>query len=945
MNRILTWSLLFCCCALSSLAQQQLRISAYDDESIKEINIPDVLKSFENALNIISYSGSEPLDCKVIKTRMLTDGETPRVFFNDKVILESDLTFDAWSNVTKEDVNIREYLDNFNLLYPKTQDPSVTFSVIKVSHLKKTTYFYYNVLFESRFSNRDINNNSYIPVRRVAEIRLVYDTVWNAFINGVRFPDKNFNIDDVKNDFTLFSESITRSTDYKLQRLVQKKEQQRIQQQKINQLIIEADALFVSREYLKAFERYKQARAMDPFNEDVRIKIGKCENALEEERVRKVNQEVMQARIKRMKELTLKNFHDHDIAACKFYYDSLTIHYKLTNDPDLRKIDSKLQSISPFLSRVGLLESQRELDAALEYSTKTIRVYKKSAGPVDSLLLSEAHYWSGRVFFDIDSTKTDEVTQYLEEALAYSGNTHLPARRLLIRTKLYSKRDKLEAIEMATSMVNQDPDNSDVRTLRATVYAYLHDNANALKDYQSSIDLGTKDSMVYINKATMELSMHKTISCVLTSTGGLTEFPCNQTLYYLRILAQEESGLYSTAGKDFQKAILCGITGAQKDTIENHGKRYFELGLNYFDKNQPDSAFYNFSRSYELCQNLDGLFYRGYSNLRRGKVDQALVDLNRVIQIDSLHLHAYYMRGIVKAAGGNHESAIVDYKKQIELLPNYWKSYAACGRSEIALGLYEKASESFQLANERKYTDSIASKAVYACVLAGEYFKAIALADKYEEDHNSRSGELYKCRGIAEYKAGKFQDAEDDLIGALGQDEEDVEAHHYLAFTYLMTGELSKAQKSAERARFLCNDCGEGLVVSGIAQIAEQHKQGNDQAIEQITTGIKRDTTLNTGANLAWIAYGYLLSQRDINKFSAVIQQAKSLSPNDPMVLFVQSAVLAESESDRPLSLKMLDQACANGFRNHYLILGDPSLQTCKNMPDYKSILKKYFFD
>lgn len=933
-------------CRVAPAAAQSLSpISSYDDESLREINIPDLLKNLENAMNVISYSGSEALDVKIVKNRMLSDNEQPRVFFNDKVIVESDLTFDAWSNVTKEDVSAKDYLENFNLLYPKKQDPTVSFEIVKVSHLKKTSYYYYNVVFESVFKNKDYNGNPYVPVQRMMEVRLAFDATWNAYINSIRFLPKKFNIDDPKNNFTDFATSFSRTTDFKMQRLAQKREQQRIQQQKINALLIEADKHFLERDYMQAFDLYKQARALDPYNEDVRQKIGTCETALEQDRERKAQEAELKRTVDGLKAVVVKSFQDYEFSIARIVLDSLTIRYQVSNDADLNRIDTRLQSVMPFISRMEIMEQQSEYEDGLDYASRLLRTIKKGDAPVDSLIMAEASYWAGRMYYDIDSSRTDDVTAYLIDALNLSGNKHLPARRLMIQCKLYSKRDKLEAVEMANSMVNTDVSNPDVRALRAMVYAQLRDYDNALKDYQSAIDLKSKDSAVFIQKAQLEFSLGKNIACVLTTTSGLAAFPCNSELYYLRIRAQEESGLYGTAGKDFQKAMSCGFLPRFRDTILAHGKRYFDQGIVFFDARQTDSAFSYFSRSYELCQNLDGLFFRGYSNLLRGKTDQALADLNRVIQLDSTQQHAYYMRGLIKAARGDHESAITDYKQQEKILPDYWKSYAACGRSEMALGMYGKAAESFVMCNTKKYTDSVAAQVVWAYVMAGDYFKAIEMANTYEDDHRSDYAPLFKNRGIAEFRAGRFDKAEEDLLIALEGDSKDVESYLYLSRTYLSMGDQGKARRYANLSRNLCSDCPESMLLSGIAKIAEQLVQGNEEGIELINGAIRKDSSLATPAHLAWIAYGYLLSQRDINRFSSYIQLAKSMDSSDPMVLFVQASVLAESAADRQLSLRSLDQACANGFRYPFLIKGDKHLQACKILPEYRELMDKYFKD
>ncbi|MFM9027079.1 MAG: hypothetical protein ACKOQ6_03695, partial [Bacteroidota bacterium] len=91
-------------------------ITRYDDEALRTISIPDLFRNLEDALNIISFKGAEPLDYKIIKGRLFSDGETPRTFYGERIIIENDLHFDDWSNKLKTDLEATQYIENFNLM-------------------------------------------------------------------------------------------------------------------------------------------------------------------------------------------------------------------------------------------------------------------------------------------------------------------------------------------------------------------------------------------------------------------------------------------------------------------------------------------------------------------------------------------------------------------------------------------------------------------------------------------------------------------------------------------------------------------------------------------------------------------------------------------------------------------------------------------------------------
>ncbi|MBK6444332.1 MAG: hypothetical protein IPF81_03190 [Bacteroidetes bacterium] len=155
-----------------------------------------------------------------------------------------------------------------------------------------------------------------------------------------------------------------------------------------------------------------------------------------------------------------------------------------------------------------------------------------------------------------------------------------------------------------------------------------------------------------------------------------------------------------------------------------------------------------------MSRNPGALYFRGYTYMNLQKIDRALSDLTTLIENDSTYKNAYYMRGLINAAGENHEAAVSDFDIQIKLLPEYWKSYAMCGLSLLKLNRYSEAAQMFKESNKYNYTDTIAPKAILAHYLAGEYEQGIRLAEKYILMNNTKSGLVYKYKGLAEYMSG-----------------------------------------------------------------------------------------------------------------------------------------------------------------------------------------------
>ncbi len=409
------------------------------------------------------------------------------------------------------------------------------------------------------------------------------------------------------------------------------------------------------------------------------------------------------------------------------------------------------------------------------------------------------------------------------------------------------------------------------------------------------------------------------------------------------ILAEEKLELFDKAGKDFQKAKQCGLRGNIHDTIIEHGVQYYKMGMSFLEQQRFDSAVSYFGKSFKLSENLDALFYRGYCYNILNKNGAALDDLNNLIILDSVYNDAHLMRAIINASMGNHQTAISDFIKQIYLKPTNWKAYALCGNSYLNMENFKEAAVMFKNSNRLDYKDSIAIKALNSFYLSRSYEDAITLATSYIVQQNINYEQIYKLRGMSEYKIASFENARQDLEHVITKIPNDFETNLILTKTLVALNKLGDAKKYADRSCFICNNCPEALVWSGITQITTQQPKGIESAINKIKKAIEMDPKLNTAANLAWISYGYLLSRNDMDLFKSNLLIAQNADSTDPIVLFVSASYQAENPSNRIIALKTLKNACELGFAYQSLIQKDPILRNCKNEPQFKSIMETYF--
>lgn len=183
---------------------------------------------------------------------------------------------------------------------------------------------------------------------------------------------------------------------------------------------------------------------------------------------------------------------------------------------------------------------------------------------------------------------------------------------------------------------------------------------------------------------------------------------------------------------------------------------------------------------------------------------------------ESLTANDYYELGNDAFLKENHQTAIDDYTKAIELSPNHIDAYtkraqvfAAIGRNEKAAADYIRIGEIYNFKNQHdlaigQFTSALKyipenktalsdrggakmDKGEYRSAL-GDYMRALEIDDEF---YPARFG-----AGIAEFKLGNHKSAEKQFKKARDINDSDPYLYHYLMLTYLARDNIKEMKKT-----------------------------------------------------------------------------------------------------------------------------------------------------
>ena len=238
------------------------------------------------------------------------------------------------------------------------------------------------------------------------------------------------------------------------------------------------------------------------------------------------------------------------------------------------------------------------------------------------------------------------------------------------------------------------------------------------------------------------------------SEGG--QIPAIYDQYFRSAYLDSNSPSGPLLSLEFPLAPASGSLQRSSLPLVNAAKEYYDMGADYFDKEEFDLAILafneaiNLDRDYSIAYSHRALAYAG-----KGNNDQSIADSNQALFLDSNNWMGYFARGTAYRNKFDYNRAIADYTQAITMNPDYAPIYYNRGLAYRYKMDYDTAIEDYtkSITIDPNYAEAYFGRGI---ILSGnkndhdraieDYTRAIGINPSYASAYNNR-GVAYERKG------------------------------------------------------------------------------------------------------------------------------------------------------------------------------------------------------
>ncbi|PCJ87796.1 MAG: hypothetical protein COA57_04365 [Flavobacteriales bacterium] len=252
-------------------------------------------------------------------------------------------------------------------------------------------------------------------------------------------------------------------------------------------------------------------------------------------------------------------------------------------------------------------------------------------------------------------------------------------------------QESLNDIERALKL---DSSNCDFYLLKADISLIKHHSRDVIEALNKCISFNSENVEAYLKRAEIYMLLQKYQQAIDNINFALKADVYNARAYFMKGMVYKFTSDTSRAVSNFQTAV---------EQDNEYYDAYIQLGLLFAAKHNPLAKDY-YDNAIRIRPNSLGAIYNKCIFLQEhGEAEKALEGYKLILQINPLNINAHYNIGYVNLVYfKNFETAFEKFSEVIELQPDHYGAYTNRGVCYEMTGNSEKAVADFRKALELK---------------------------------------------------------------------------------------------------------------------------------------------------------------------------------------------------------------------------------------------------
>jgi tetratricopeptide (TPR) repeat protein len=680
--------------SVQGFGQGQLSVKETGEISYQTKN---VINELEQLLNFVAFADNAPNVVAEVIDKSYAPGSRNQIFYNASAIIEDDIDPDFRLGKTK-DLPVDKYIHTLDVYYAKSVDPSISFSNIRLSNVKKKDYFYVKVVFDCQFAGKHTQKNTaYKRQTRQAIVRAEKNgNRWKALIYSIGFYDPQKPITSRENDVQVVGDAensiamgnkTSAETEVAVREAIDKvalaraEEEKRAREAAYNEAIRIANTAMENNDYPTALDAYRKAIEYNSFSPLPRLQIQKIERDFKNK---------LETLLQTAEFYQKNRSYDESLS---FYRKALEAQPEAAARirPQIALLTDRISEVLPIRTKLEtgkIAEATNDCDALIKLKTKQ-KVIKDYP---DLYLLRALCY-----------TRSSQRNAYAKAQEDFSEAVRLDPHYLdayLARAAYYENLKELDkaVIDYDYITTKISPDEAKYYLKKARLKEQLGLTKQAVADYDKAIALSPGNPLYHLQKGLLEYRNHDLEAARRSFTKALEINVTYTEAYYQRGITLAELDKTEDAAADFRKASTLG--GADSTTtrlIRAKSNDYHSMGATALRNRDSRKAERMFTLALALNPRNSSVWVtRGDVFFDKKDYGKALEHYNTAIQANSRSSEGYYKKGLAQMQLKQNKEALESFGLALQHNPTYLDAYRSRGEVLLAMNQTTQAIANYQ---------------------------------------------------------------------------------------------------------------------------------------------------------------------------------------------------------------------------------------------------------